>query len=166
MPSTALLQGEATIPSSSPYQVKLGRAIDPLETAVRINDVAATVVTAAPAAGEVRILADGTLIFASADSGKKISYRARYNLTQVEANLLFGSDLVSFSRLPDVETSVIEVGLIVTDNYNADEAWEDAQYAYCGANGKLTTDDTGAKVGRVAVLPSAAEGFLGVEISV
>lgn len=166
MPSSAILPGEATIPGSAPYTVNLGRMIKNTETGVMINGVAADVVTGSPAAGEVQISAAGVLTFASADAGKKISYLARYDLTQVEANLLFGSDLVSFSRLPDVQTSIIEVGLVVSDNYNADEDWANAQYAYAGPNGKLTTDDTGAKVGRVALLPSAADGFLGVEISV
>ena len=65
-----------------------------------------------------------------------------------------------------MQTTTIEVGLVVTDNYNVDEDWSSAQYAYAGADGKLTTDDTGAKVGRIALMPYAADGFLGVEISV
>lgn len=166
MPSNAVLSGSATIPGSAPYSVNLGRAIILGEVGVEIAGAIAEVVTAAPAAGEVQVLANGQLNFAAADQGKKISYRARYNLTQVEANLLFGSDLVSFNRLPDVQTTAIEVGLIVTDNYNVDEDWSSAQYAYAGVGGVLTTDDTGAMVGRVAMLPHVADGFLGVEISV
>lgn len=167
MPESAVRDDVGTIPGTAPYTFPLGRAVLGTEVAIYIAGEVAERVTVAPAAGEYLVDGNGVVTFAAADAGKDIAYRFRYNLTQNEANMLFGSDLVSFVRLPDVATSVIEVGLVVTDNYVLEDDWSNAKVAYLGAGGKFTTDNaSGVVAGRVAGLPSAFEGFLAVEISV
>lgn len=157
----------ATIPTTAPYTIDLGRAVLNGEVAVYFGNTIADIAAGAPAAGEYG-LSGSVLTFAAADAGKTVSIRYRYALTQVEANLLFGSDITgAFNRMAEVNSSLIEVGLVVTDKYAVNDDWNTAVYAYAGADGILTTDDTaGPKVGYVALLPSAADGFLGVEISV
>lgn len=167
-PATAIGTKTFSIPSAAPYRVNLGRAIVGGELGVYIDGVIATkITTGTPTTGQVLYTTAGELTFAAADAGKIADTKWRYSLTQVEANLLFGTDLVSFVRLPEVATSLIEVGLVVTDRYELGDDWNNAVYAYLGEDGILTTDDSaGPKAGYVSLLPSAAEGFLGVEISV
>jgi len=167
-PEYAPIYEEFTIPGSAPYTLKLSKLPYGTDRGLFIAGEEANVITTGSpaAAGDVLLDANGNLTFHSADAGKKVSTLYRYALTQTEAGFMFGGDLVPFVRIPQVETTVIEVGRVFTDHYVLGDDWANSTYAYLGADGRLTTTTTGTKVGVVSGLPSVSDGFLGVDISV
>lgn len=165
-PQFAPMVEDFTIPGASPYTHQLVKVPSSADRSIYIAGVKATVVSSGPTTGQIAISAGGLITFAAADAGKAARAIYRYALTQTEAILLFGSDAVPFLRIAQLQTSVFEVGTIFTDQYLMGDDWGSSQYAYLGANGLLTTDDTGAKIGPVIGLPGFNNGYLGVEISI
>lgn len=167
-PESAVNTEKFSAPGASPYQTRLGKTPMAASATFYIDGTLATVVTTGtPTTGQVLVGAAGLLTFAAADAGKEVVALYRYQLTQTEAAFLFGFDNVPFTRQAEVQLSVIEVGLVFTDSYVITDDWANAAWAYTGVDGVVTTDDaSGVKVGRVAGLPTANDGFLGLEISV
>lgn len=166
-PQYAVNTQEFSAPGATPYVYNLAKTPFGVEYNFYIAGTQAVVVTTGtPTTGQVKVEANGKLTFAAADAGKDVKAVYRYQLTQAEAIFLFGNDPVPFVRQEEVQTSIVEVGLVFTDAYVISDDWATAKYAYLAADGLLTTDDTGTRVGPVAGLPYANEGFLGVEISV
>lgn len=168
-PEYAIMFEELSVPGAAPYTVKLSRVPygDATNRHFTINGAPAAIASGAPAAGQVGVAADGTLTFNSADTGKAVTALYRYALTQSEAVLLFGGEYVPFTRSAEVQTTSIEVGIVHTDKYVVGDDWAAAgALAYLAANGMVTTDDTGTKIGNIVALPSVSGGFLGVEISI
>lgn len=167
-PEYAALPEKFTIPGAAPYTLKLSKRPYGTDRGVTIAGAQATVITTGtPVSGEVLIDTDGNMTFAAADAGKKFEILYRFALTATEAAFMMGYD-VQFMRIPNVETTVIEVGKVYTDQYVLADNWAapDAK-AYLNDENLLTTDDaSGIFVGFIIGLPSMNEGFLGVEISV
>lgn len=167
-PEYAPLYEKFTIPGAGPYTQKLSKRPYGTDYGFTIGGAGATVITSGvPTAGQVLVDADGNLTFAAGDAGKKVGVLYRFPLTQTEAAFMFGYD-VQFMRMPGVETTVIEVGRVYTTEYVLADDWAAPNArVYLTEDALLTTDDaSGVFVGVIAALPSVADGFLGVDISI
>lgn len=165
-PQYAPITDNFTIPAAAPYTVQLTQTPYGTDRAFYINGVIATVVASGPTAGQVAVSSTGLVTFAAADAGKSFEAIYRYAITMVQAAMLYGWDAVPFLRIPELQTTVFECGTVFTDQYVMSDDWASATYAYTGANGQFTAENTGAKVGPVVGLPGFNNGFLGIEINV
>ncbi len=165
-PSTLPMVETGLIPATGAG--KLTRAPIAGQMLVKIDGVAAAIVAAAPAVGEVSVVGDA-YAFNAADAGKQAAFQYMYMPTVAEARSVMGDMPYGGLAANALGTvAVVKQGEIATSYFDASADWTSALEAKIVAGGKFAPAAAGTGITGVVVKnsPTAADPFLILEINV
>lgn len=165
---------ETTVVPASPYKITLQKTPNHAavgDIGVFINGVAATVAATSPGGtGEAQwVVGSKDIIFHSTDATKDIKVVYSYDLTLIEAQMLYGQGIGDAGQSVVNGLDVItKAQVLFTDFYDASDNWATTSGPIkCGPGGKMTLAGSGTPLDKCYVIqaPTANNPFLGVYVS-
>lgn len=156
---------EGLVPAS--LSVKLARIPMAGQLLVKAAGDVLTIVSAAPAAGEVQVAGD-ILVFNAAQANAALSAQYMYEPTVTEARTLVGdAPIGGLSSSAQHVIGVVVKGEFATNMFDASVDWSDVMQVKLGPNGIFTTTGPGAVLHNVVVRnrPSSANSMLVLAIN-
>lgn len=169
MPTVVPYFETLTVPSASPYTRTLARTIN--GTDLGITFVAADGTRSAGVSGGAGAngytLSGNTITFNSADAGKRVELRYRYNITYQEAIFRYNFNGYGVDTRTNVGTlGVCSTGRIYTDCFDLASDWASfngSTPVKIGANGRFTLSGGGSVIDATVIqVPGADIPFLGL----
>lgn len=163
-PASLPMVNEGVIAADGSFE--LGRAPQAGKLLVKVDGTAATIVTVAPAVGEVQVTGS-TLMFPVADAGKQVFAQFIYVPSVIEASTIVGN--IPAAGIPQTDTiGTLKEAQLGTNMFDAAADWSDALYVKLGPNGTFALGTVADHIPNAIVKnsPSPASPFLVVSINV
>lgn len=168
VPSTMVMTAEATLTGEvDTVQLYPNCVAGSIKITGTSTFVAKTSAAGVTAAGDYFLDAATGALTVKGAANEVIVIAYRRNLTVAEQQTLFGSHSINGNANSMFEQVTVWKGNgeIWTDQFDTSADWSEATVAYTGANGLITSDNTGCEAGRIIGKPSASNPFLGIAVN-